>query len=156
MKKLNIAKTVKASDFDPIVEMAKLIGKGGKYANKDIEKVMKEEYGDYLFVEVPVDVKSILSALEADNYHNEYAILQALKDNDKDAVKPLIFIYGESVKAGGIDYGLQQLRDYFNNRDWYLGLLQEQKNTIKKTPVVSKALKLMSKKDVERLTPFLS
>lgn len=154
MKKLTIAKKVQGSDFDPIVEMAKLVGKGGSFANKEVEKVLRDRYGDGLFVEVPVDVKRILTGLEAANYHEEYSILQALKEKDKDALKPLIYMIG-SVKNGDEDYGVTQLRYYLGNRDWYLGLLQKQKLTIKKTPIVQKILKLMSKKDVERLTPFL-
>jgi hypothetical protein len=155
MKKLNIAKKVKGSNFDPIVEMAKLVKKGGALQNKDVENVMQKRYGSGLFVDIPVDVSGILDALEEDNYHNEYALLQALKNKDKDAIKPLVFIMEDHIKRGSMDYSLQQIRDYFGDRDWYLNLLQEQKTNIKNTPLVKKVMKFMSKSDRDRITPFL-
>ena len=155
MKKLNIAKKVKGSDFDPIIEMAKLIKKGGMLQNPGVAEVMKKQYGSGLFVDIPVDVDGILNALEEDNYHNEWSVLKALKEKDKDALRPLLFIWTEAIGRGSIDYGLQQIRDYLGNRDWYLNFLQEQKATIKNTSLIKKVMKVMSKKDVDRITPFL-
>jgi hypothetical protein len=147
----------------PIPEMAKLVGKGGELKNDTIYKLLVKEYGKYF--EGPLEenadeehnysIEDIRDALTEDNNHTESAVLKALKTKDKDAFKPLVYIWKDSEKRGSLHSSLGQIRGYLSDRKSFIDSQKTFNRKIKMCPEIEKVLKLMSPKDKQVIESML-
>lgn len=98
---------------NPLQHMADLVGKGGKYENKPLANHLKKQYG--VSSKAKLSIKAVLDMLEDHNYHNEYALLSALKSGKGKNVEILLMISKQHEKTGSLDFDLGALRYYISN-----------------------------------------
>lgn len=140
---------------EPLAEMAKVLGKGGKLQNNTLYKLLnklyspyyKEPLDNYADEEENYSLRDIIDGLEDDNYDTEATILEALERKDKDALKPLVFIWKNQKKEGSLHPYLGYVRSYLGDRRYFINTQKNFNRKIGMCPEIEAVMKLMSQKD---------